>query len=128
MAIQPVPRRTLTDVVVAKITRSILDGTFEPGTQLPPERELMGQLGVSRSTLRESLKTLAHSGLIKARPGVGWFVQDADETNFAKLREFANRGTEDRDADKLTPEQAPLGPRRLPVAPDSDIVQGPRQR
>jgi adenylyltransferase/sulfurtransferase len=122
MAIQPVPRRTLTDVVVAKITRSILDGTFEPGSQLPPERELMGQLGVSRSTLRESLKTLAHSGLIKARPGVGWFVQDADETNFAKLREFANRGIGERESEeKTTPEAAPLGPQRLPVAPEKPL-------
>ena len=120
MAIQPVPRRTLTDVVVAKITRSILDGTFEPGSQLPPERDLMGQLGVSRSTLRESLKTLAQSGLIKARAGVGWFVQDANETNFAKLREFASRGTDTTAAQtKSTPDEAPDGPRRLPVAPES---------
>jgi len=122
MAIKPVPRRTLTDVVVAKITRSILDGTFEPGTQLPPERDLMGQLGVSRSTLRESLKTLSHSGLIKARPGVGWFVQDADETNFAKLREYASRGTDESTNEvKAPPEEAPVGPRRLPVAPEKPL-------
>jgi len=122
MTIQPVPRRTLTDVVVAKITRSILDGTFEPGSQLPPERELMGQLGVSRSTLRESLKTLAQSKLIKARPGVGWFVQDADETNFAKLREFASRGMDTTTAEaKSTPDEAPDGPRRLPVGPEKPL-------
>ncbi len=122
MAIQPVPRRSLTDVVVAKITRSILDGTFEPGTQLPPERDLMGQLGVSRSTLRESLKTLAQSGLIKARPGVGWFVQDADETNFAKLREFAQRSAGESTSDSASkPDEAPEGPRRLPVTPEKPL-------
>lgn len=122
MVIKPVPRRTLTDVVVVKITTSILDGTFEPGSQLPPERELMGQLGVSRSTLRESLKTLAQSGLIKVRPGVGWFVCDVNEGNFAKLHEFANREEEDTTTEaRLKPGETPTGPRRLPVSPEKPL-------
>ena len=36
-----------------KLAASILDGSLPPGTQMPPERELMSQLEISRSTLRE---------------------------------------------------------------------------
>lgn len=46
-----------------------------PGEQLPPEPELAQQLGVSRATLREALRSLKDKGLIAGRRGVGTFVQ-----------------------------------------------------
>lgn len=45
-----------------------------PGDQLPPEPELARQLGVSRPTLREVLRTFADRGLLVRRQGVGTFV------------------------------------------------------
>jgi GntR family transcriptional repressor for pyruvate dehydrogenase complex len=49
-----------------------------PGSQLPPERELAEQLGISRSTLRQALTALTQSGhLVAVRGrGGGWFVAD----------------------------------------------------
>ena len=42
--------------------------------QLPAERELALQFGVSRTAVREALKTLGEKGLIESHPGRGTFV------------------------------------------------------
>jgi GntR family transcriptional repressor for pyruvate dehydrogenase complex len=47
---------------------------LEPGTRVPSERELTLVLGVSRSTLREALQSLALLGAIEVRHGQGVFV------------------------------------------------------
>jgi GntR family transcriptional regulator len=49
-------------------------GAYQPGDQLPPEPELAQQLGISRSTLREAIRTFEERGLITRRQGVGTFV------------------------------------------------------
>ncbi len=65
MKIQPIAHQTLSETAAGKLAASILDGSLPPGTQLPPERELMIQLKISRSTLREALKTLEKNNLIE---------------------------------------------------------------
>jgi GntR family transcriptional regulator len=49
-------------------------GTYAPGEQLPSEKELSVQLGISRSTLREALLNLEQEGVVIRRHGVGTFV------------------------------------------------------
>jgi len=46
----------------------------EPGEKLPPEPELARQMDVSRSTLREVMRTFEAQGLLKRRQGAGTFV------------------------------------------------------
>lgn len=46
----------------------------EPGEKLPPEPELARQMGVSRSTLREAMRTFEAQGLLMRRQGAGTFV------------------------------------------------------
>lgn len=46
----------------------------EPGDQLPTEPELASQLGVSRATLREAMRTFETQGFLLRRQGVGTFV------------------------------------------------------
>ena len=58
MKIQPITHKSLAETAAGKLAASILDGSLPPGSQLPPERELMNQLGISRSTLREALRRL----------------------------------------------------------------------
>jgi molybdopterin/thiamine biosynthesis adenylyltransferase/DNA-binding transcriptional regulator YhcF (GntR family) len=117
--IPPISHSSLTDTVTAKLAASILDGSLQSGVQLPPERELMGQLGVSRATLREALKILEQNRLIEARPNVGWFVRSVEESNMALARELsAPAGTTPRPAAINEPITAPL---RVPIAPEKPL-------
>lgn len=55
--------------IVDQIERAILDGQIPVGSQLPSERDLMVQFGVSRPTIREALRILQSMGLLESRPG-----------------------------------------------------------
>ncbi len=55
----------------------IADGAYGSGDRLPPERELMGALGMSRSTLRRGLDALEREGAIWRHVGKGTFVSEA---------------------------------------------------
>lgn len=59
-----------------KLRAQIMSGELPPGRRLPSEPELMEHYGVSRSTWREALRTLAAENLIVATRGVtgGTFV------------------------------------------------------
>jgi len=75
MLVKP-KRRTLTDATVTAIADAIRDNKFPPGSQLPSELELMQMLGVSRTTLREALRTLEEQSSINRRRGLGTFVSE----------------------------------------------------
>jgi GntR family transcriptional regulator, transcriptional repressor for pyruvate dehydrogenase complex len=55
----------VSDEIVSQIRTLISEGVLKPGDQLPPERELMKDLRVSRPTLREALKSLTASGFLE---------------------------------------------------------------
>jgi GntR family transcriptional repressor for pyruvate dehydrogenase complex len=51
------------------------DGTLRPGDKLPSQNELVNQVGVSRTGVREALQMMAVLNLIEIRPGLGCFVK-----------------------------------------------------
>ncbi len=67
-------RRPLYVQAIEALTEMIVSGRLKTGSQLPPEEELAGQLGISRSTLREALGHLETRGYIARRQGIGTFV------------------------------------------------------
>jgi GntR family transcriptional repressor for pyruvate dehydrogenase complex len=72
--LRPIEAQTLVDKAAEEIKRQIDDGHFRVGDQLPPERELVRQLGISRTVLREALSTLEALGFIERRSTRGRFV------------------------------------------------------
>ena len=64
----------LYEQIVQQIEDSIRKGDLKGGEQLPAERELAQQFGVSRTAVREAMKTLREKGLVEAYAGRGTFV------------------------------------------------------
>ncbi|MEI6667195.1 MAG: FadR/GntR family transcriptional regulator [Acidobacteriota bacterium] len=62
--------------IVEQIEQSIRSGQLKNGDQLPPERDLAHQFGVSRTAVREAVKALCEKGLAEALPGRGTFIVD----------------------------------------------------
>ncbi len=60
--------------IVQQIEESIDKGELKEGDQLPAERELAQQFGVSRTAVREAVKTLREKGLVEAYAGRGTFI------------------------------------------------------
>lgn len=73
-----VGRRSIASDAREQITRLITSGTLKPGEKLPPERQLIETLGVSRPTLREGIAALTAMGILEARQGAGTFVSELD--------------------------------------------------
>ncbi|MGQ3111493.1 MAG: FadR/GntR family transcriptional regulator [Brevundimonas sp.] len=68
--------------IVRSLGEDILSGRFAPGEKLPPEPDLLRRFGVSRTALREAIKTLSAKGLLVAKTRVGTKVADREGWNF----------------------------------------------
>lgn len=73
--LQPMTRAHQAAALVLEWIRS---GVLRPGEQLPSERRLAEQIGVSRTVLRGALAELQAQGLLAVRRGRGHFVAEAD--------------------------------------------------
>ena len=67
--------KNLTQRIADALSRQILEtGEYGPGQKIPSENELSEKFGVSRTTLREAIKTLSAGGLLVVRRGSGTYV------------------------------------------------------
>jgi GntR family transcriptional regulator len=66
--------RRLSFSVRDELAGRITSGAIPPGSRLPPEPQLAEDLGVSRATLREALRSLEEDGFVTRRRGAGTFA------------------------------------------------------
>ena len=67
---------------VDRLGSDIVAGRYAPGAAIPPEPILCEELGVSRTVVRESIKSLIAKGLVTTGPKVGTRVQPPDQWNW----------------------------------------------
>jgi GntR family transcriptional repressor for pyruvate dehydrogenase complex len=74
-ALRPVRRRNLSQEIAAILAEQIAGGQLKPGERLRSERDLSDAFAVSRSSVREAIKTLESRGLVEGRQGGGTYVR-----------------------------------------------------
>ena len=77
--------RALSEKIIAQISDALVAGELKPGDRLPPERELAEQFGVSRTVIRDAVKTLAGRGILHVKHGAGIFVTTSEENAIGRL-------------------------------------------
>jgi DNA-binding FadR family transcriptional regulator len=70
----PIRKNQLVEQVMRHLRGLIASGRFAVGERLPSEHQLMKEFGVGRTTIREAVRVLAHSGLLEVRQGSGTYV------------------------------------------------------
>ncbi|WP_432244941.1 FadR/GntR family transcriptional regulator [Arthrobacter sp. G.S.26] len=88
MALTPSPRRPLAAEATDKLRAMVHSGEWPLHHRIPAEPELMAGLGISRGTLREAVKALAHSGILEVRRGDGTYVRATSEMPGAARRMY----------------------------------------
>jgi DNA-binding FadR family transcriptional regulator len=74
-AVRPIRRRNVSQEVVERLAAEIGIGRLRAGERLPSERDLSETYAVSRSSVREAIKTLESRGMVEGRQGKGTFVR-----------------------------------------------------
>lgn len=89
-------KENLYDRVAEELRNYIIANELKPGDRLPTERDLVEQLGVSRSSVREGLRKLEILGIVEIRPKEGITVknQDGDVTPMVEKLTFRYRTEE----------------------------------
>jgi len=135
MPLAPANPASLVDQAIAGMRAMLASGEWEVGTRVPPEPALAASLGVSRNTVREAVKALAHLGILQVRRGDGTYVvattemqalmrRQLDRVDFEHLLEVrhaievraAALAAERRTADDLATLDAIMARRRAAVA------------
>ncbi|MBT2567250.1 FadR family transcriptional regulator [Arthrobacter sp. ISL-85] len=81
-------RPPLAAEVTGKLREMVHSGEWPLNQRIPSEPELMATLGVSRGTLREAVKALAHGGMLEVRRGDGTYVRATSEMSGAARRMY----------------------------------------
>ncbi len=85
MALRAVKPRRIHEEIVAQIREQLAEGLLKPGDQLPSERELSEKFQVSRTSVREGIRTLESLGLVKIKSGDGTYIASSFQTLLSPL-------------------------------------------
>jgi DNA-binding FadR family transcriptional regulator len=100
---EPAKRRRAFEIICERIRGELASGALKVGDKLPAERELAAGYQVSRSALREALRSLEVAGIIRNVKGVkgGAFIQAADPERIVQaMQDYVHLG--DVSLDELT--------------------------
>lgn len=70
--------KSVADSASTALRQLLARGHYQPGDRLPAERDLAAGLGVSRPTLRETIRRLTEAALLESRRGSGTYVAEID--------------------------------------------------
>ena len=75
----PVRMRRAFEAICDQIRQQVVEGVLSAGDRLPSERELSEQFGVSRSGVREALRSLEMAGMVEAVTGIngGFYIKQS---------------------------------------------------
>ena len=79
MPLAPATPASLVDQAIEGMRALLASGEWAVGTRIPAEPALAAALGVSRNTVREAVRALAHLGVLQVRRGDGTYVAAATE-------------------------------------------------
>lgn len=74
---------SLSDQVAGELAQRVLAGTWPAGHRIPSESELIATFGVSRTVVRDAVRTLAARGFVEVRQGSGTIVRGEPEEPYA---------------------------------------------
>ena len=70
------------DQIAATLGMELLEGRYPPGANMPPEPQLIERFQVSRTVIREVMKTLAAKGFVISKTRVGTRVRERVYWNY----------------------------------------------
>lgn len=73
---QPIKKMRISSIIVEAINEMIIDENIQLGDKLPSENELAKRLEVSRTSVREAIRTLEFQGRVKVKQGKGIFLSE----------------------------------------------------
>lgn len=117
------PARSHTAHVVRELGMGIISGAYPEQAILPGDAELMERFGVSRTVLREAMKTLSGKGLIQAKARIGTRVRRRTEWNLFDPDVLIWHAKSGFDADFLMY----LGEMRLALEPEAAALAAERR-
>jgi GntR family transcriptional repressor for pyruvate dehydrogenase complex len=83
-----IQKMSVCEDIIEQIKELVRKNHYGLGSRLPSERELAEQLGVSRPSVREALRTLAILGVLQTRHGSGTQVSESSENILRAPFEF----------------------------------------
>lgn len=83
-----IDRLPLIDEVVREMRVALESGRYKAGGKFATERELVEELGVGRSTVREALRVMQARGYLEIKRGRGAFVRRTSEESSDKIRDW----------------------------------------
>lgn len=82
--LKPLKKTRLYEEIIEQFKELIKKGELKTGDRLPPERSLALELNVSRTAIREALRSLEIMGFIESKVGEGTFIKEVTLDNVTK--------------------------------------------